>query len=42
MFLRGSVLEDEGFTRAECCRMEYFSGAVCWRMNGSQGQSAGG
>ena len=31
MVLSGSVLEDEGLSRS-----------VCWRMNVSQGQSAGG
>ena len=46
------MLEDEGFSGAECWRMkvlkgrvldcEGFSGAECWRLKGSQGQSAGG
>ena len=39
---RGRVLEDERVRRGRVLEDEGFSGAECWRMKGSQGQSAGG
>ena len=40
--LRGRALEDERVLRSSMLEDEGFSGAECWRMKGSQGQSAGG
>ena len=39
--LRGRVLEDVYGYKGRALECEWLSGAACWRMKGSQGQSAG-